>query len=100
MTPADRATRGDRARAALREFVDEAFTVAMADYQARLIEIAAEKPWETEKIAKLATAFKIARTVKAQIEALVADGDMAQKDMSRAAQIERIRADKRTILGY
>lgn len=94
----DRIAAGNKAQAAL-DALSDAFQAVEASYTTRLTEIAAEKPWETEKIAKLATAFKISRTVRAQIEAIVADGKLALDGQRFAAQIERIPTHKRNILG-
>lgn len=99
MTDHDRITNGARAKAAMDEFLGPAFEHVEAAYAHRLTEIAAEKPWETDKIVKLATALKIARTVRAQIEGIIASGKAAEADQRYAAQIERISAHKRSILG-
>lgn len=98
MTPHDRAARADSAAREM-EFLGPAFAVVETAYADRLTELAAETPWETAKIAKLAAALKIARMVRAQIEQVVADGPVARSEISRAAQIETIRTDKRRILG-
>lgn len=95
----EREDRGRRAEAALREFLAPAIEVAVADYIARMTEIAAETPWETGRIAKLAAGVKIARAVQAQIAALVADGEVAAAERKRARQIESIGTERRRILG-
>lgn len=99
MTVYDRASDGARAKTALDEFLTPAFAAVEASYATRLTDLAAEQPWEAGKITKLATALKIARTVRAQIEAIVADGKLAQQEIGRAAQIEKIPTAKRNMLG-
>lgn len=99
MTPHDRLSEANNAKAALDKYLAPAFTVVEATYARRLTDLAAEKPWEAEKITKLATALKIARSVRAQIEAIVADGKVAESEIAYAAQIERIPTHKRNILG-
>lgn len=99
MTNAERIARAERAKAALDEFLAPAMEHVMTDYNRRIIEIAAETPWKTEPISKLAQAFKIVRTVEAHLQALVMDGELARQDMSYAAQIERIPVEKRKVLG-
>ena len=96
---AEREDRGRRAEAALREFLAPAIEVAVGDYIARMTEIAAETPWETARIAKLAAGVKIARAVQAQIAALVADGEVAAAERKRARQIEAIGTERRRVLG-
>ncbi len=96
---AEREDRGRRAEAALRDFLAPAIEAAVGDYIARMTEIAAETPWETARIAKLATAVKIARTVRAQIAALVADGEIAAAERKRVRQIETMGTERRRVLG-
>lgn len=98
-TPAERIDRGQRATSALREFLDPAFDVVIADYMARLTQIAAEAPWDTAKIVKLAAAAKIAEQVRVQIKSLVADGEVAHADAQRARQIEGLSTERRRLLG-
>jgi len=101
MTPEDHlaADRGNRARAALDEFLNPAFEVVIADYMRRLTQIAAETPWETAKIAKLASAAKIAEAAKAQIADVIARGDAAVAEIKRARAIEALPTERRKILG-
>lgn len=98
-TPSERIDRGQRAGAALKEFLDPAFDVVIADYMARLTQIAAETPWDTAKIVKLAAAAKIAEQVRVQIKGLVADGDMALDDKRRAHKIEGLSTERRKLMG-
>lgn len=91
----ERIDRGQRATSALREFLDPAFDVVISDYMGRLTQIAAEAPWDTAKIVKLAAAAKIAEQVRVQIKALVADGEVALADVQRARQIEGLSTERR-----
>jgi hypothetical protein len=95
----ERIDRGQRATSALREFLDPAFDVVITDYMSRLTQIAAETPWDTGKIIKLASAAKIAEQVRVQIKSLVADGEVALDGVQRARQIEGMSTERRKWLG-
>ena len=98
-TTFERIERGQRAEAALKEFLDPAFDVVIADYMGRLTQIAAETPWDTGKIVKLAAAAKIAEAVRVQVKGLVADGELATQDLKRGRQIEGLSTERRKLLG-
>lgn len=98
-TERERADRGNRAETALAEFLLPAFDVVEGEYTARITEIAAKEPWETDKIRKLAAAVRIAREVRAQIEQLVADGKMAQSELQRTRAIENLPDARKRVLG-
>jgi uncharacterized membrane protein (UPF0127 family) len=91
----ERIDRGQRAEAALKEFLDPAFDVIIADYTRRVMSIAAETPWETAKITKLSAAVKIAETARQQIRELVADGFVAGESLKQMRQMERLTTEQR-----
>ena len=99
MTDAERIAEAERAAMALDAYLGPAFTYVEQAYLDKLTNLAAEAPWEAERITKLATALKIARTVRAQIEAIARDGQVVAERMDYARQIEKIPAHKRSILG-
>lgn len=101
MKPEDQiaADRGHRAKSALDDFLSPAFDVVIADYTRRVMQIAAETPWETVKIAKLSAAVKIAEAVRAQIVDVVAHGEAASAEIKRARAIEALPTERRKILG-
>lgn len=94
----DAIERGRRARMALEEFFDPAFGLVIETYTARIEELAATQPWEAQKITSLSNAVRIARSVKAQIEALVHEGDRAERERNRAKEIEKLSPAKRRFL--
>ena len=98
MTEAQRIDRGRRAKMALDEFLDPAFEAVIAAYTARIEEIASTQPWEAAKITALANAVRIARSVKAQIEAHVHEGERAKSDRERTQEIEKLSPAKRRLL--
>lgn len=98
LTDQQRADRGHHARRALEEFLDPAFEVVRAEYQARLTAICASKPWATNEIAALANATRIVAEVRNQIAGLVMDGAEAQKQIDRAKRIEALTPAKRRLL--
>lgn len=95
MTPEERMARGLAADKALDQFLSPAFDFVLAEYTRKLTEIAAEQPWETDKIRKLAAGIKIAGTVREQIVALVRDGDAAHSERKRADQLANLSDTKR-----
>jgi hypothetical protein len=99
---AARMARAEQASAALTAFLSPAFDVARADYMAKLTELLT-RPMCGDNLKaceKLALAVKVANEVEAQIEALVADGQMARADASRAADIARLPAEQRRYAQY
>lgn len=87
---AERIATSQRAQTAMADFLEPAFAVIEAAYVAKLTNLAAETPWETKRIAKLAAAVKILRNVRGQIEEVVLDGKLAADSQRIATQIERI----------
>lgn len=94
----DAIERGRRARMALEEFLDPAFEAVIAAYTARIEEIASSAPWDAQKITALANAQRIARSVKAQIENIVYEGERADGERLRAKEIEQLSPAKRRFL--
>ena len=100
MTPNERIARAERAKAAMDEFFGPAFAVVEQDYAEKMITAAASvDPRAPEIIARLANGIKAARSVRAQIEALVLDGRLAEQDMQRTAQLSRMSDHKRSVVG-
>lgn len=100
LTEAQRVARAHNARRALEEFLDPAFEAVVEAYAGRLEEIASKSPWEASKITALANAQRIAKEVRAQIVALVYDGDSARKEMIRVERIEKLSPAKRRLLQF
>lgn len=98
MTEAQRIERARRAQMALEEFLDPAFDLVIATYTARIEELASSQPWEAAKITALANAARIARSVKAQIENIVDDGELAKERRNHAQEIEKLSPAKRRFL--
>lgn len=99
MTPNEAADEGARARKALDEFLTPAFDAVIADYVARLTELASTEPGQVDRISKLAIAVKVARNVKGQIEAIVQSGGLAEAGIKRARQIEQLSPERKKFLG-
>lgn len=102
MTPEERYTESQAAQAALDRFLGPAFEAVETEYAERMLEVAGAvmKPGEAEAaMLKLATALKVSRAVRGQIEAIARDGVAAEHEMDRAKQIQQIRPYKRRILG-
>lgn len=100
MTPAERLQHADRAKAALTEFLAPAFEHVEREWAEKMIATAASSdPRAAEVIMRLATGVKAIRTVRAQIEAIVADGRLAESEMKRGAQIAQMSEHKRNVVG-
>lgn len=88
-----------RASMAMDEFFAPAFDLVHGEYIAAMSDVATRAPWEADKITKLAVAAKVVREVRAQIQALINDGDVARGELKRREQLEAIPHEKRKILG-
>lgn len=100
MTPNDRIARADRAKAAMEEFFGPAFDHVETEWYEKLIHIAGQDDPNAEKrIMRITAAVKAIRIVRAQIEALVLDGRLAEQDMQRTAQLARMSDHKRSVVG-
>lgn len=96
----ERIARADRAKAAMAEFLAPAFEHVEREYGEKMITAAASTdPRAPEVIARLANGVKVARQIRAQIEAIVADGAVAESDVARTAQLSRMSDHKRSIVG-
>ena len=98
MTEAERIDKGFAAQRALDSFLDPAFDVVRAEYEARLRALCASKPWAHNEIAALANATRIVDEVRGQIAMLIVDGEAAQAGKDRARRIEELTPAKRRLL--
>lgn len=92
-----RMARAEQADHALKQFLGPAFDVVRAEYLEKLAEVAA-KPLTADLRAgmeKLALAVKVVDVVRAQIVGLVRDGDLAQAEAKRAADFDKLSAEKK-----
>lgn len=77
------------------EFLAPAFEAVEADYAEKMIASAASTdPRAPEVIARLANGIKVARQVRAQIEAIVADGLVADAERTREGREKGMSAAK------
>jgi len=90
-----RRARGYRAKAAMEEFFAPAMDVMRDEYMAALTKIAANEPWETAKMTKLAVAQRVIDTVYQHAMAAILDGEMAAQEKNRAEQIAALPEAKR-----
>lgn len=95
MTPQHLAVRARNAQASWDEFVGPIVETVRAEYLSALTKIAANEPWQSDKIVKLAIAQRVIDTVESQMKAMILQGADAQKAIDRAAQIENLPARKR-----
>lgn len=98
MTRDEQIDRAHRAREARDGFLAPAMAEIRAEYIAALTMLAANEPWETGKITKLAVAIKVIDKVDEQLSAIIAGGTVAEHAQARAEQIARIPETKRKML--
>lgn len=99
MTDAERVRYGEQAKRALADFLAPAFAVVEADYAEKMIEAAASSnPRAPDVIARLANGVQVARQVRAQIEALVLDGELVKAQMIKAENIGQMSKPKQRLL--
>ncbi len=99
MTEHERLAIADSAAKALVEHLTPAFALVEATYIQRLATVAAAEPWAVDKLRSLAQALKVSQEVRAQIEAVVADGPVAKVAVDHLRKIEAMSPERRRILG-
>lgn len=90
-----KAARGIRAKLAMEEFLAPAIHSLGAEYLTALTQLAANEPWETTKITKLAIAQRVIKAVEQQIILAVMDGEQATGNLERAKVIAAMPEAKR-----
>lgn len=92
-----RMARAEQADAAMKAFLGPAFDVCRTDYLEKLAEIAAKPMTADYRVGmeKLALGVKVIDMVRAQIEAVVADGRLATADAHRASDLANMTTEKR-----
>lgn len=97
----ERIATAERARAAWDEFVEPTLADIKATYAARIVEIAStelSRDKRTDKITALSAAIRIADQIESGLQAVIMDGDIAEKDKLRADKMERMTAPQRRLL--
>ncbi len=100
--PIDRVGRSERAAAAIAEFITPAFDELRADYIEALATAAAKALDDNlrSNIEKMALAIKVLDAVRSSVEAIVADGKVAQHQISASEQINRLRPEQQRFARY
>ena len=98
LSEAQRVERGEHARRALEQFLDPAFDAVIAAYSDRIEDMASKEPWSSAKITVLANAIRIAKEARAQIAALVYEGENARASMVKVERMEKLTPAKRRFL--
>ena len=94
----EKVARAQRAKMAMDEFLAPALNAIGAEYLTALTTLAANEPWETGKISKLAIAQRVIKSVEQHIIMTVMDGVQADSNLARAKQIAAIPEAKRKFL--
>ncbi len=95
----EKVARAIRARHAMDEFLAPALKELEAEYLTALSTLAANEPWETGKITKLAVAQRVITAVGQQIIRAVLDGEVAGQELNRAKKIAALPEAKRRWVG-
>lgn len=90
--------RATRAKMAMDEFLAPALQSIGAEYLTALSQLAANEPWETAKITKLAVAQRVIKAVEQHIIMAVLDGQQAADNLDRARKIAALPEAKRKYL--
>ena len=100
MNEHESAARGQRAETCYNEFIGPELATIRASYTARIADIAVKEldpKARTEKITALSFALRILDNVNTGIVAIVEDGKLAEKNMLRADEVERMTPSKRKL---
>jgi hypothetical protein len=82
------------------DFLSPAFDHVEAEWMENLIKTAGSTdPRAPEIITRLTSGIKAIRTVRAQVEAIVADGVAAEAEITRHAQLSRMSPHMRSVVG-
>jgi hypothetical protein len=101
MTEAERIARGQRAQAALDEFITPILDEIDATYVDRLREISTTEfsfKKRSDKQTALSTALTISKALRSGLMEAVRDGELARQDKLRAEKIETMSAPQRRLL--
>lgn len=91
----EKVARAIRAKHAMDEFLAPALKAIEAEYLTALSSLAANEPWETGKITKLAVAQRVINTVGQQIIQAVLEGELSGQELNRAKKIAALPEAKR-----
>ena len=98
MTDHEKAERGRRATSALEEFVGPALIDARGAYLEAMTRIAADEPWQSAKITKLAIAQRVIDMIEAHLRTAILDGATSTQTIDHARRVSEIPERRRTIL--
>lgn len=87
------------AETALKQHLAPAFEVVEGLYDERYSRVLDAEPWADEKLKALKQARLILRQVRSHIEAVVADGVVAEASSKHLRKIEQMSPQRRRILG-
>lgn len=99
MDEAQRIQVAQDAERALKHHLAPAFAAVEQVYTMRMAQVAAGEPWAVDKIRALALALKVSQEVRSHIEAIVADGPVAEAAAKHLRTIEAMSPQRRRILG-
>lgn len=100
MSPHDRQARADRAKAALAEFLNPAFDHVEREWYEKMVATAGSSdPRLPDVVLRLAAGVQAIRKVRAEILAVIADGNAAEVEIAREAQLNKMSTHMRSVVG-
>lgn len=91
----EKVARAVRAKLAMDEFLAPALKELEVEYLTALTALAANEPWETGKITKLAIAQRVISTVGQHIIRAVLEGEVSGQELERAKKVAALPEAKR-----
>ena len=101
MTEAERIARSHRASSAWDEFFGPMIGEMRSAYTDRMVELANSelaRDKRSDKLTALANAMKILGNLESGMQAIIRDGDVAQREKLRADKVEQMTAPQRRLL--
>ena len=102
MNDQQRIARAHNAAAAWDKFVGPEIEAMIAEYTARIVEVANTElnpDKRRDKITALSNAIRIAKNIEAGLHAAITDGDVAKRELLRKDKIEGMTKPARRLLG-
>lgn len=99
LTPQQRQERARRAKMAMEEFFNPALSEIEKDYAEKIIGVSASTdPRQPEIVTRLGIGVQVCRQIKALVEAHIADGEVAAREIARGERIQSMTPAKGRLL--
>ena len=98
LTAKQRVERASRAKHAIDEFFDPAMAHVQSVFTKRLQELCVSEPWASDKIASAAHVVRIVDILKADLLAIVHDGEAAAANIIQTERYEQMTPARRRLV--